>query len=271
MSLEHFFIMPTKKDARKKNSKWAADEAWANPEDNTEPELEQPASPARHSTTAWLGRVSAEKSNGETPELWEPLSTTKCQNYWTEGRHWRQESTCVFWEVDSRDLGHGHGPPAVRAPARSWWGFTTTRMDRGFYAKQETRGGLRWMVKQCLFIRTFLWLLWNEGKNLQMRTEGIREVGIKYAFVYPTVIKILPWNGKPISLSTMKDYVKTLSTTRWPGVSIHLQSSKWYQLPQKQLLKWINYYLHNGQWVLYHIWITYVHLKVNHKLRKLLT
>ena len=41
----------------------------------------------------------------------------------------------------------------------------------------------------------------------------LREAGIKYAFAYPAVIKILPPNGKPISLPTMKeinDYVKTL-------------------------------------------------------------
>lgn len=43
----------------------------------------------------------------------------------------------------------------------------------------------------------------------------LREAGIKYAFAYPAVIRVLPPNGKPISLSTMKeinDYVKTLPT-----------------------------------------------------------
>jgi len=43
----------------------------------------------------------------------------------------------------------------------------------------------------------------------------LREAGIKYAFAYPAVIKVLPPNGKPISLPTMKeinDYVKTLPT-----------------------------------------------------------
>lgn len=43
------------------------------------------------------------------------------------------------------------------------------------------------------------------------------EAGIKYAFVYPAVIKVLPPNGKPIPLSTMKeinDYVKTFPTNQ---------------------------------------------------------
>lgn len=50
----------------------------------------------------------------------------------------------------------------------------------------------------------------------------LQEAVIKYAFVYPAVIKVLPPNGKPISLPTMKeinDYVKTLPT-QW--LSIHL-------------------------------------------------
>lgn len=43
------------------------------------------------------------------------------------------------------------------------------------------------------------------------------EAGIKYAFVYPAVIKVLPPNGKPISLPTIKEinnYVKAFPTTQ---------------------------------------------------------
>lgn len=44
----------------------------------------------------------------------------------------------------------------------------------------------------------------------------LQEAGVRYAFLYPAVIKIFPRNSKPIYLPTMKDvsdYVKTLPVT----------------------------------------------------------
>lgn len=67
------------------------------------------------------------------------------------------------------------------------------------------------------------------GEIVKQRQESaeahkrLREAGIKYTFVYPAEIKVLPPNGKPFSLSTMKeinDYVYLIT------VSIHLSSGK---------------------------------------------
>ena len=302
MSLDNFFTMPKKREARKKNNKSAANEALANPDDESELELateEEPESctePGKEfssltndsavvqqvtryikemldTTLAFIlepvtemsekldkivdrlgaveqrvsdleDNVAANAPRLESMESALERSMERLENYENQSRRQNvriiglEEGTegknpPVFFEkwipevlnMDSQgerlkiERARRVGPP-VGSIGRQGPRAVLVRLhdytdrQRILHAARN-KGRVSTDGQLVSFYQDFSAEIVKWRQQSADARRRLREAGIKYAFAYPAIIKVLPPNGKPISLPTMKeinDYVKTLPT-----------------------------------------------------------